>query len=53
MTALVNKIYMSGDWPKEFLDVTDITKEKPRRNAATTEQFVSFTHWKDCCAYPK
>ena len=22
MTALVNKIYMSGDWPKDFLDVT-------------------------------
>ena len=22
MTALVNKISMSGDWPKDFLDVT-------------------------------
>ena len=24
MTALVNNIYMSGDWPKNFLDVTMI-----------------------------
>ena len=21
MTALINKIYMDGDWPKDFLDV--------------------------------
>jgi hypothetical protein len=24
ITALVNKIYMSGDWAKDFLDVTMI-----------------------------
>ena len=32
MNALVNKIYMSGDWPKDLLDVTMIAfhcKEKP------------------------
>ena len=28
MTALVNKIYMSGDWPKDFLDVTMISLAK-------------------------
>jgi hypothetical protein len=22
ITAVVNKIYISGDWPKDFLDVT-------------------------------
>jgi Reverse transcriptase (RNA-dependent DNA polymerase). len=27
MTALVNKIYMSGDWPKDFLDVTMIARK--------------------------
>ena len=42
MTALVNKIYMSGDWPKDFLDVTMIAlPKKPRaKNAATIEQLV-------------
>ena len=28
MTALVNKIYVSGDWPKNFLDVTMIALPK-------------------------
>ena len=28
MTALVNKIHMSGDWPKDFLDVTMIALPK-------------------------
>ena len=28
MTALVNKIYMSEDWPKDFLDVTMIALTK-------------------------
>jgi Reverse transcriptase (RNA-dependent DNA polymerase). len=28
MTALVNKIYISGDWPKDFLDFTMITLSK-------------------------
>ena len=28
ITALVNKIYMSGDWPKDFLDVTMIALPK-------------------------
>ena len=27
-TALVNKIYMRGDWPKDFLDVTIIALPK-------------------------
>ena len=40
MTALVYKIYMSGDWPKDFLDVTMIalpkkSKEKTRSNHRT------------------
>ena len=43
MTALVNKIYMSGDWPKNFLYVTTIDQRKTKqRNAATTKQLVSF-----------
>ena len=28
MTALVNKIYMSGAWPKDFLDVTKKNQAK-------------------------
>ena len=28
MTSLLNKIYMSGDWPKGFLDVTVIALPK-------------------------
>jgi Reverse transcriptase (RNA-dependent DNA polymerase). len=32
MTALVNKIYMSGDWPKDFLDATMIAL--PKKNQA-------------------
>ena len=32
MTALVNKIYMSGAWPKDFLDDTIITL--PKKNQA-------------------
>ena len=32
MTALVNKVYMSGDWPKEFLDITTIAL--PKKNQA-------------------
>ena len=32
MTALVNKIYMNGDWPKDFLDVTMISL--PKKNQA-------------------
>ena len=44
MTALVNKIYMSGDWPKDFLNVTMIAlpKKNQEKNAVTTEQLVSF-----------
>ena len=44
MTALVNKIYMSGDWPKDFLDLTMIAlpKKNQAKNAVTTEQLVSF-----------
>ena len=38
MTALVNKIYMSGDWSKDFA----LPKKTKQRNAATTEQLVSF-----------
>ena len=32
MTALFNKIYMSGDWPKDFLDVTMIALRKKNKN---------------------
>ena len=32
ITALVNKIYMSGDWQKDFLDVTMIAL--PKKNQA-------------------
>ena len=32
MTVLVNNIYMSGDWPKDFLDVTMIAL--PKKNQA-------------------
>ena len=32
MTALVNKIYMNRDWPKDFLDVTMIVL--PKKNQA-------------------
>jgi hypothetical protein len=28
MTAMVNKIYMSGDWPNDFLDVKMIALTK-------------------------
>ena len=44
MTALVNKIYMSGDWPKDFLDVTMIAlpKKNQAMKSVTTEQLVSF-----------
>jgi hypothetical protein len=28
MTALINKIYMSGDWPKDFLDIKMIALPK-------------------------
>ena len=33
MTALVNKVYLCGDWPKDFLDVTMIDLSK--KNQAT------------------
>jgi hypothetical protein len=42
MTALVNKNYMSGDWPKDFIDVTmialtnSLAYETRRFNAAFT-----------------
>ena len=44
LTALVNKIYISGDWPKDFLDVTMIAlpKKNQAKNAVTSEQLVSF-----------
>jgi hypothetical protein len=44
MTALINKIYMSGVWPKDFVDVTMIAlpKKTKQKNAATTDQLVSF-----------
>ena len=37
MTTLVNKIYMSGDWPNDFLDVTMIAlpNKIKQRNAVT------------------
>ena len=31
MTALVNKIYISGDWPKDFLDVTSPKKNQAKK----------------------
>jgi hypothetical protein len=44
MTTLVNKIYMSGNWPKDFLDVTMIAlpKKTQAKKCRTTEQLVSF-----------
>ena len=39
MTALVKNIYMSGDWPKYFLDVTMIAL--PKKNQAK-KLLVSF-----------
>ena len=44
MSAFVNKIFMRGDWPKDFLDVTMIAYQRITKqwNAATTEQLVSF-----------
>ena len=32
ITAVVNKIYISGDWPKDFLDVT--VTAWPKKNQA-------------------
>ena len=54
MAPLVNKIYMRGDWPKDFLDVTMIAlpKKNQVKNAVTTEQ-SHFTHWKDYKKYVK
>ena len=54
MTALVNKIYMSGYWPKDFLDVTMIAISKKNQNLAkkcSDHKTISLIsrHWKDCC----
>ena len=38
MTPLVNKIYMSGDWPKDFLDVTMIALPKKNQAKKCIEQ---------------
>jgi hypothetical protein len=38
MTALVNKIYMSGDWPKDFLDVTMIALPKKNHVKKCSDQ---------------
>ena len=42
ITALVNKIYMSGDCPKDFLDVTMISlpKKNQANKCSNTEQLV-------------
>jgi hypothetical protein len=46
ITELFNKIYMSGDWPKEFLDVTTIALPKKNKvkkcNDHTTIQKYSY-----------
>ena len=44
MTALINKIYMSGDWPKGFLDalIIALPNKNQAKNAVTTEQLASF-----------
>ena len=47
MTALVNKIYMNGD----FLDVTIIAL--PKKNSDHRKIKSDFTHRKDCCTYFK
>ena len=56
MTALVNRIYISGDWPKDFLDVTMITLRKKNKAKKCgdhrTISLISHTG-KDCCTYPK
>jgi hypothetical protein len=38
MTALVNKIYMSGDWPNYFLDVTMIALPKKNQTKKCSDQ---------------
>ena len=47
MTALVNKIYMSGEWPKYFLDVTMIAlpkkKEAKKCSDHSTISLISHT----------
>ena len=44
MTALDNKIDMSGDCPKDFIDFTMISlpNKMKQRNVVTTEQLFSF-----------
>ena len=54
MTALVNKIYMSGDWPKDLLDITMIAlpKKNQAKDVANTEQLVSFHTLERLLQYP-
>ena len=48
MTALINKIYMSGDWPKDFLDVTMIVfcgLQLPREPHRSTRLLQLIGRW--------
>ena len=38
MTKLINTIYETGEWPKEFMEVTMIALKKKPQNAATITQ---------------
>ena len=42
MTALINKIYMSGDWPKDFLDIKMIALPKKYWVNKCCERTISF-----------
>jgi hypothetical protein len=46
MTKLINIIYETGDWPKDFTDVTMIAlKEKPQATKCSDQCTISFiTH---------
>jgi hypothetical protein len=43
MTQLINSIYVSGEWPRDFIEVTMITlKRSPKlQNAVTIAQSAS------------
>jgi hypothetical protein len=43
MTQLINSIYETGEWPKDFIEVTMIAlKKKPKlQNAVTITQSAS------------
>ena len=38
MTKLINTIYETGEWPKDFMEVTTIALKKKLQNAATIAQ---------------